>query len=241
MTASNGCTVKTWSSLGFFGMNLSTVTFFFVMLTWCFIDFYCPSLHKYRHSKSDDCSAWNGRESAFFRETVWYIAPWLVIDCFWKRRKLPIEPPTFFQLVGQIVLALVAFDFFFFVGHVALHYFPSLYQHVHAEHHHSPVPRATDAIRHTFLDGSWDVACSVMALNFTRAHPLSRALYNIVAINLITEQHCGMNFPWMFHNVIPGNWIAGPIVHDIHHRNGKVNFQKYFTHLDWFLGTLKLK
>lgn len=219
---------------------LSTVTFFFVMMSWYLIDFHCIWLHKYRFSRSDNLSAWNGRQSAFFKETVWYIAPWLVIDCFWKRRHLPVDPPTFFQVVSQILLALLAFDFFFFIGHVTLHYFPQLYQKIHAEHHNSAVTRATDTIRHTFLDGSWDVACSVMALNFTRAHPLSRSLYNIVSIILITEQHCGMNFPWMLHNMLPGNFIAGPTIHDLHHRNGKVNFQKYFTYLDWIFGTLKL-
>lgn len=220
---------------------LSTVTFFLVITAWYLVDSYCTWLRKYRFSSSDDLSARNGRQSAFFKETIWYIAPWLVIDCFWKRRYLPAEPPTFLQILAQIFLALLAFDFFFFVGHVTLHYFPRLYQKIHAEHHHSANPRATDIIRHTFLDGFWDVACSVMALNFTRAHPLSRSLYNIVAILLITEQHCGMNFPWMLHNIMPGNFTAGPIVHDIHHRNGKVNFQKYFTHLDWIFGTLQLK
>jgi sterol desaturase/sphingolipid hydroxylase (fatty acid hydroxylase superfamily) len=133
------------------------------------------------------------------------------------------------------------FDLFFFIGHYTFHASSFLYKHVHAVHHTAPIIRATDAIRHTFWDGTWDVICSVLALNLTRAHPLSRAIYNIVAISLITEAHSGMNFPWGLHNILPFHIMAGPVVHDTHHRLGRVNFQKYFTYLDFFAGTLKIE
>lgn len=220
---------------------LSTVVFGVVMFSWYVVDFHVPYLHRYRISTSDDISTWMGRQSAFWNETFWYISPWLVIDYFIPRRKLPLLAPTFPQMVLQIVLALVLFDLFFFVGHVCFHSSAFLYKHVHAVHHTAPIIRATDTIRHTFWDGTWDVVCSVLALNLQRAHPLSRAVYNIIAIYLITEAHSGMNFPWGLHNVLPFHIMAGPIVHDIHHRNGKVNFQKYFTHLDYLFGTLKIE
>jgi cholesterol 25-hydroxylase len=220
---------------------LSTFVFGIVMLYWLIVDFYVPSMHRYRISPSDDVSAWKGREKAFWNETFWYISPWLVIDFFIPRRKLPVNAPTFPQIVWQIVLALVVFDIIFFIGHRCFHYFRFLYKNVHAEHHTAHTIRATDAIRHTFWDGSWDVFCSVVALNSTRAHPFSRALYNIVAITLISEAHSGMNYPWMLHNLLPFNIMAGPIVHDTHHRQGNVNFQKYFTYLDYLFGTLKIE
>lgn len=47
------------------------------------------------------------------------------------------------------------------------------------------------AVRHTFIDGTMDVACSVFAINVLRLHPLSRAAYNVVIIGLITELHAG--------------------------------------------------
>ena len=220
---------------------LSTFTFGVVMFSWCAIDFYLPYFHRYRISLSNDISTWKGREETFWKETFWYISPWLVIDYFIPRRKLPLLAPTLPEIVWQIFLALVVFDVIFFIGHLAFHNSPFLYKHVHAVHHTAPIIRATDAIRHTFWDGTWDVFCSVVALNSTRAHPLSRALYNIVAINLINEAHTGMNFPWMLHNVLPFHIMAGPIVHDCHHRSGKVNFQKYFTYLDYIFGTLKIE
>jgi sterol desaturase/sphingolipid hydroxylase (fatty acid hydroxylase superfamily) len=70
-----------------------------------------------------------------------------------------------------------------------------------------------------------------------KAHPLTRAIFNIVVIWLITEAHCGTSFPWALHNVVP--LVAGPVVHDIHHTKGTVNFQKFFKHLDWLFGTLE--
>ena len=36
-----------------------------------------------------------------------------------------------------------------------------------------------------------DVLCSVFALNVLGCHPLSRAIYNVVIIGLITELHAG--------------------------------------------------
>mmetsp|Transcript_1676 Transcript_1676/g.2732 ORF Transcript_1676/g.2732 Transcript_1676/m.2732 type:complete len:279 (-) Transcript_1676:9-845(-) len=203
---------------------LSTFTFGVVMFVWVMIDFYLPWFHRYRISNSDDISTWKGREKAFWNETFWYISPWLVIDFFIPRRKLPTEVPTFPQIVWQIGLALFMFDLFFFMGHYCFHHNAFLYKHVHATHHHSPIIRATDTIRHTVWDGSWDVLCSVLALNTTRAHPLSRAIYNIVAISLITEAHSGMNFPWALHNLLPAQVMAGPIVHDTHHRLLPVDF-----------------
>lgn len=115
-----------------------------------------------------------------------------------------------------------------------------IYQYIHSKHHLFHTIRAGDAIRHTAIDGTFDVLCSVIALNTLRAHPLSRAIYNIIAISLITEAHCGSNFPWMLHNIIPGHLVAGPVVHDIHHRYGAHNFQKFFTYLDYICGTLRL-
>lgn len=51
--------------------------------------------------------------------------------------------------------------------------------------------RPTQSVRHTFIDGSVDVACSVFALNVLGCHPLSRAVYDVVIIGLITELHAG--------------------------------------------------
>lgn len=96
--------------------------------------------------------------------------------------------------------------------------------------------RACDAIRHTVLDGFFDVICSVVALNFVRAHPFSRTLFNIVAIYLISEAHSGYDFPWSSHNVL--TFIAGPVIHSKHHSQGSCNFAKFFVWCDVLFSTL---
>lgn len=47
------------------------------------------------------------------------------------------------------------------------------------------------SVQHTFVDGTMDVACSVLALNVLGCHPLSRAVYDVAIIGLITELHAG--------------------------------------------------
>ena len=169
------------------------------------------------------------------------MAPWLVIDYWIPRRVLPTGAITIYALLLEVVAGLLLYDLFFFLGHCfVLHRFRWVFEKVHGKHHSTAIIKAPDSIRHTFVDGTWDVLCSVLALNLLRAHPFSRSVYNCVAIALIVEAHCGYNMPHMLHNVLPRNWIAGPVVHDLHHRLGVVNFQKFFTYLDYFHGTLRL-
>ena len=68
---------------------------------------------------------------------------------------------------------------------------PLMYAIVHKKHHTKTVQRATEALRLSLLEEILDVACSIVAVNVTRAHPLSRTCYNIVVIYLIIELHCG--------------------------------------------------
>jgi sterol desaturase/sphingolipid hydroxylase (fatty acid hydroxylase superfamily) len=96
--------------------------------------------------------------------------------------------------------------------------------------------RACDAIRHTVLDGFFDVICSVVALNLVHAHPFSRSLFNMVAIYLISEAHSGYDFPWSPHNVL--TFIAGPVIHSAHHSKGSCNFAKFFVWWDILFSTL---
>jgi sterol desaturase/sphingolipid hydroxylase (fatty acid hydroxylase superfamily) len=96
--------------------------------------------------------------------------------------------------------------------------------------------RGGDAVRHTFLDGIFDVMCSVVALKIVHAHPLSRSIFNVIAILLISEAHSGYDFPWSAHNVFP--FFAGPVLHRQHHKKGSSNFGKFFIWCDYCCGTL---
>jgi sterol desaturase/sphingolipid hydroxylase (fatty acid hydroxylase superfamily) len=222
---------------------MASLCFAVYISMWMVIDFCVPMLHVYRIQQRhrDSNAAWRGRESAIYQEALWYLLPWLVIDYFVPRRRMPSVSPTVYMLLKEISLSLIGYDFLFYVGHSVMHKYRHLFVNFHEKHHSSISVRAPDAIRHTFLDGTFDVFCSVITLNTLRAHPLSRSLFNVVAIYWIVEAHSGMNMPWMVHNIVPYNIFAGAVVHDLHHKKGNVNFQKFFTYLDYLFGSLQLK
>jgi sterol desaturase/sphingolipid hydroxylase (fatty acid hydroxylase superfamily) len=221
----------------------SAVLFFIFITGFGVLDFYLPSTHdvyRIKHS-SGSLRSWKGRYVALYEEMLWYILPWIVIDYYCPRRHLLLEQnaaaPSAMALLLDISWSLVLYDSFFFIGHFLMHKNRYLYEKVHAKHHTMKAEiRANDAIRHTFLDGTFDVLCSVAALRASRAHPLSRMVYNIVAVYLITEAHSGFDFPWSFHNLLPSVFL-GPVRHRQHHLRGNVEFAKFFRHWDYICGT----
>ena len=80
------------------------------------------------------------------------------------------------------------------------------------------------------------VGISIVSLKIVQAHPLSRAVYNVVIIYLLVELHSGFDFPWMLQNVVPFELIAGSKRHEAHHRNRQVYYQKFFTIFDNLCG-----
>ena len=229
-----------------FEPSLSSFCFFVYLMFWNSIDYYIPGLHQYRIQKSDDNKSWKDRYNTWMQEAAWYLLPWLlVVDPLFPRREAWLQsvaattPPTSDRLLYDVFLGLFYYDMFFFAGHFLVHKFKFLFDNIHAKHHQFHTIRAGDSIRHTFIDGSLDVFYSVMALKFSGAHFLSRAVYDLTAIWLLSEAHSGMDFPFMLHNIIPFRLMGGSVVHDMHHRSGNKNFSKFFTHFDWVFGTLR--
>jgi sterol desaturase/sphingolipid hydroxylase (fatty acid hydroxylase superfamily) len=238
-----------WFRHSAFEPLLASTVFAMQIAKWAWIDHrlseYIPYLKLYRISQdSDSLAAWRGRSVAAKEEVVWYLVPWVPFGCVYQGRGRTIAHftssiPSLSRVLVDAMAALLVYDLLFFVGHYVMHRSSRLYTTVHAKHHSERVIRAGDAVRHSFWDGTFDVACSVIALNVLGIHPLSRALYNIVAVSLIAEAHCGSDFPWMIHNIMPCGLLAGPRVHDLHHRLHNKNFAKFFTHLDYMCGTLQ--
>ena len=166
------------------------------------------------------------------KQELWaYVLPLAAFDWLYPRRVLPVAPPSALRLCAEIAAGLVLYDLFFFACHLAFHRLPRLAPY-HARHHRARVVRAIDTLSLSYLEEFADVACSIAALNLLRAHPLSRALYNIVIVYLLSELHCGYDFPWMAHNIMPFRLMGGPPAHDLHHRTGRACYQKFFTYLD---------
>jgi len=229
---------QAWFRLDSFEPMLSTCCFFVYIGGFAVLDNVLmpafPVLRGYRIQARDDESAWR-HHGRIRGEMLSYVVPLLTLDYFFPRRALPEAPPTAARVVWELFACLFLYDLLFTALHVAWHRVPWLYRCVHAEHHRHTTTRAGDAVRHTVVDGTGDVLCSILALNLARAHPLSRALYDATITYLLTELHSGTDLPWSLANLVPGVF-AGPRRHDEHHRVGNAFYGKFFVWTDDALG-----
>jgi sterol desaturase/sphingolipid hydroxylase (fatty acid hydroxylase superfamily) len=182
-------------------------------------------------------SEWNWK--AWIFELPLYVLPLFLWDCFIPRRAAKIATwgaPTTLQICRDVSCGLLLYDAFFFCGHVLMHKLPFLYRTVHKKHHLNTECRAAEIVRLSFVEEVLEVGMSIVALNYLRAHPMSRSIYNIIITFLLTELHCGFDFPWTPQNVVPFGLATGSRRHHYHHRIGKHYYQKFFSHLDRLFG-----
>lgn len=170
-------------------------------------------------------------------ELIVYLVPlWAIAeftDIFAPRRMaLAWAAPSFNTVVLQILGGLFMYDFFFFFGHFLMHNVSkSFFRTFHGKHHVNSEVRAADTVRLTVVEEVVDVLCSIAGLRLLRAHPISRAIYDIVITFLLVELHCGYSMPWSPQNLMP-SVFAGSKRHHLHHKFGNVYFQKFFRYLD---------
>ena len=123
-----------------FEVICSSALFSFYCFAFGYLDYHVPSAHVYRiKGLTESNNSWKGRFVVWYEETFWYVGPWLVIDYFFPRRHLLLAihatAPTFYRIVCDVIISLVLYDFFFFLGHYFLHKNRYLYEFVHAKHH----------------------------------------------------------------------------------------------------------
>jgi sterol desaturase/sphingolipid hydroxylase (fatty acid hydroxylase superfamily) len=164
-----------------------------------------------------------------------YLLPIIVFDVLFPRRVLTTRAIGCFELLGTLCSTILVYDFVFFFVHVALHKLEAFRFIGHSVHHSKTPLSSVQVIRHSFIDGSLQVFANILALKLCRAHPLARALHDIVITYLLTESHAGYDAPWMLHNLMPFSILGGPVCHEEHHRSGRSNYQQFFTYLDYML------
>lgn len=163
-----------------------------------------------------------------------YLAPFFLFDNIYPRRKERIASlhyPSLYRIVFDVSICLLIYDFLFYFIHLAFHSSKRLYK-IHAKHHSERILTSSDTINVSFIDGTLQVLCSVIAVNVSQAHPLSRALYNIMITLMLTEIHSGYDLPFMTHNIVPLNILGGSVKHFIHHKEGDKYFHQFFNYLD---------
>lgn len=172
-----------------------------------------------------------------------YLVILLFFDFIYPRRSLPSIAPSFFKLVAETIASVCLYDFLFFWVHLFMHNGPTWVRVQHTRHHRGKCLVSTEVLRHSFVDGLFQVLVNIVALNAVRAHPLSRICHNIVVTELLTESHAGYDAPWMLQHVLPWGIYGGSVCHEEHHRTGNGHLQQFFTYLDnahgWITGPPK--
>ncbi|XP_053306526.1 cholesterol 25-hydroxylase [Spea bombifrons] len=166
-----------------------------------------------------------------------FIFPVSVAYWYWRPVQLPQVAPELHRLVLGIIACLLLFDFQYFIWHVLHHKIPWLYKTFHKKHHKYS---STFALA-TQYSGAWEL----LSLGFFAAatpvmlgcHPMTEMTFFIVNIYLSVEDHCGYDFPWSTHRLVPFSLCGGPDHHDAHHREFISNYAPYFTHWDKLFNT----
>ena len=182
-------------------------------------------------------SAWNWK--LWLQELPVYAVPLLIWDITAPRRHRRIggfAAPTTMGILGGVVGGLFLYDLLFFMGHLAMHKISILNRTIHAKHHKTAEVRACEIVRLGVAEEVLEVGFSIIALNFLSVHPVARTIYNAVITFLLTELHCGFDFPWTPQNVVPFGLATGSRRHHYHHRYGKHYYQKFFHHVDRLFG-----
>jgi len=173
-----------------------------------------------------------------------YCLPLYIWDITIPRRAAKIATwgaPTAFGVCKDVTCALLLYDMGFFVCHYLMHKIPFLYKIAHAKHHKTKEVRASDIVRLSFVEEIVDVGISILALNYMKAHPMSRTIYNVIITFLLTELHSGYAFPWTPQFVVPFGLATGSKGHHYHHRYGRHYYQKFFCHVDRLFGFVQKK
>merc|ERR1711998_513573 len=156
------------------------------------------------------------------------------------RPELPLDAPTFGHLVGELAFGIWLYDLAFFPIHVLLH--KNRYGKKHHAYHHRAQRHALNAVetvQHSYVDGALQVAVNILVQQISPfgddKHPLSRLLHNVLVTYLLCESHSGYDLPWQSHNLFPEIFGGAPN-HEMHHHNGRVHYQQFFTYLDTLFG-----
>lgn len=160
----------------------------------------------------------------------------------------PLEeaPPTFMRFIGELAFGIVAYDFFFFWVHLAMHACPSRC-HGHTVHHSFTEDASGKAkflepeavVNHSLLDGTLQVVTNIFVQNMwlfgSPKHKMTRIAHNILVTYLLTESHAGLDLPWLSHRLCP-RVFGGAMRHEVHHHTHKHCYQQFFMYLDDLLG-----
>ncbi|XP_027024523.1 cholesterol 25-hydroxylase-like protein [Tachysurus fulvidraco] len=143
--------------------------------------------------------------------------------------------PSLFVACTECFSCLLVFDTFFFVVHYTVHRNPWLFRIFHQSHHVNTHPFALMALDSSVVELVSQQVLAVWSTVVVGCHPVSEILFHLLNIWLSVEDHCGYDFPWALHRILP--CFGGAPFHQAHHQRVTGNYAPYFTHWDLIFGT----
>uniref|UniRef100_A0A8C6WTR6 Cholesterol 25-hydroxylase like 3 n=1 Tax=Neogobius melanostomus TaxID=47308 RepID=A0A8C6WTR6_9GOBI len=162
-----------------------------------------------------------------------------LLQCVLRSPVLPQRAPSLYGVCVQVLASSLLFDALFFVWHFSMHRFPWLYRTVHQQHHKNQAPIALAAQDASSLELLSLLVLALVSAQVVGCHPLSEALFHLVNSWLAVQDHCGYDFPWGLHRLLPSLGLGGAPFHQQHHTKHRGNYAPYFTHWDRLFGTYR--
>lgn len=222
---------------------LSISTYFVLVGLYTVLDLLAPSwpflnrykLHPGRHVTWPNI--WTTLGLTMYNHLL-YIFPATVAQWLWRPpTPLPQEAPTLLTFFLGILGCMVLFDFQYYVWHLLHHQVPWLYRTFHAIHHqyNQTFSLVTQYLSgwELFSVGFWTTINPILL----QCHCLTTWGFMVFNVYVSVEQHCGYNFPWALHNVVPFGLWGGAPKHDAHHQRPSTNYAPFFSHWDLLGGT----
>ncbi|KAK1792122.1 hypothetical protein P4O66_001759 [Electrophorus voltai] len=146
-----------------------------------------------------------------------------------------LPAPSVFVAFSECFSCLLVFDTLFFIVHYAVHRFPWLYRTFHQAHHTHRDPFALAAQKSSVVELMAQQSLALSTAALLGCHPVSEVLFHLVNLWLAAEDHCGYDFPWGLHRLLP--CFGGAPFHHAHHLHFQGNYAPYFRHWDLIFGT----
>ncbi|KAL7840000.1 hypothetical protein SRHO_G00266580 [Serrasalmus rhombeus] len=143
--------------------------------------------------------------------------------------------PPLFRALSECFACLLVFDALFFIAHYVVHGNPWLYQNFHRSHHKNRDTFALAAQDSSIEELLFQQVLAVSSAMLVGCHPMSEIFFHLLNIWLAVEDHCGYDFPWARHRLLP--CFGGPPFHQAHHQHLRGNYAPYFRHWDLIFGT----
>lgn len=229
-----------------FPVVLSVSAYLGLVLCYTVLDLLAPtwpSIRRYQIHQ-DRTVTWSNISTTLALTTynhLLYIFPAAVAQWLWRPPvPLPREAPTVSAFLLGIAGCTVVFDFQYYLWHLLHHRVGWLYRTFHALHHQyrQPFSLVTQYLSawELFSVGFWATVDPLLL----QCHCLTAWAFMLFNVWVSTEDHCGYDFPWATHRLIPFGLWGGALRHDAHHQQPGTNFAPFFAHWDWLGGTASM-